>query len=62
MKEIMEVELKCSIKDVDYYEALKENWIAFSNVSASQSTTIPSPKKIENLSRNLVKIVMTARN
>ena len=45
MKEIMEVELKCAIKEVDYYKALKENRIAYSNVSASQSTTIPSPKK-----------------
>ena len=45
MKEIMEVELKCSIRDVGYYEALKEKQIAFGNVSASQSTTISSPKK-----------------
>ena len=45
MKEIMEVEGKCSIRDVDHYKALKESWIAYSNVSASQSTTIPSPKK-----------------
>ena len=45
MKEIMEVELKCSIRDVDYYEALKEKQVAFGNVSASQSTAIPSQKK-----------------
>ena len=45
MKEIMELELECSIEDVDHYEALKENRIAFSNPSAVQSTPIPSPKK-----------------
>ena len=41
---------------------LKENRIAYSNVSASQSTTIPSPKKNGKSVLKSVKIIMIARN
>ena len=45
IKEIMELEQKVAIKDVDRYKALKENQVAFSSASAAQSPPSPSSRK-----------------
>ena len=41
----MELEQKRAVKDVEVYEALKENQVTFSSASAAQSPPNPSPRK-----------------
>ena len=43
----MELEQKKSVKDVEVYEALKENQITFSSANSAQSPPNRSPKKEE---------------
>ena len=45
LKEIMELEQEVAIKDVNRYQALKENQVAFSSASATQSPPSPSTRK-----------------
>ena len=51
LKEIMELEQKFAIKDVDHYEVLKENQVAFSSINTAQSSPSPSRKNGKPVSK-----------